>query len=496
MDFVLLPGDLVLGNIDQTSLEAELLIWRDVMQPVYDANIAVYPVRGNHDIGTGDQISAWNNVFSGDYLLPQNGPAGELNLTYSVNHKNVLVLALDEYVTSHRVNQTWVNQQFADNTQPHIIAFGHEPAFQVNSTNCLDDQPTNRNTFWQSLIDAGCRIYACGHDHFYDHALVDNNDADSTNDVHQYIVGTAGAPLHSWSPPYTGDNGIYTPIQYHHSMKYGYILVDVTDQEMTMTWYERNAATGEYEMPIGTVDFDSSFAIDYNDLNELVKRWLDVDCIIGNNFCDGKDLDQSTIVDMFDYTYLADQWQDKFPFVLTVASSSDDAEEEGPTGTSPGTVYLTSSDLELTDNENSSTPRGLQVIGIRFNNVTLEKGAQLANAYIQFTVDETNNDNPCNLTIYAEDTSNAATFTSDSYNISNRPKTTAFVSWAPPDWTTIGDAGIEQQTPVLTAIIEEVVSRPDWTKGNSIVFIIEGTGRRTAESFDKTAPAQLHILMP
>jgi hypothetical protein len=47
----------------------------------------------------------------------------------------------------------------------------------------------------------------------------------------------------------------------------------------------------------------------------------------------------------------------------------------------------------------------------------------------------------------------------------------------------------------LAGIVQEVVSRPGWTSGNSIAFLINGTGHRTADSFDKTAasPARLNI---
>jgi len=123
VDFVLFPGDLVNGGVNQATLEIQLQTWRDVMQPVYDANIAMYPVRGNHELGSPSGTTAWNNVFGGSYLLPQNGPSGELNLTYSVTHKNVFVIALDQYVTSHRVNQSWVDSQLAANTKPHIIGW-------------------------------------------------------------------------------------------------------------------------------------------------------------------------------------------------------------------------------------------------------------------------------------------------------------------------------------------------------------------------------------
>ena len=85
----------------------------------------------------------------------------------------------------------------------------------------------------------------CAHDHFYDRARIDDGDGDPDNDLTQIVVGTAGAPLYK-PPIYDGDNGIYQPINLHHAMQYGYIVVDVNDLDVRMTWMERDdAASGK-----------------------------------------------------------------------------------------------------------------------------------------------------------------------------------------------------------------------------------------------------------
>jgi hypothetical protein len=245
VDLVVFPGDLVTGGVDQAALESQLLNWRGIMQPVYDAGIGVYPVRGNHDLGSPAGATAWNNVFSGSYALPQNGPAGEENVTFAVAHENALFLGLDQYVTPHRVNQTWIDEQLAGSAAPHIFPFGHEPAFEVEHTDCLDDYPAERDAFWHSLEDAGGRTYFAGHDHFYDHARADD-DGDPDNDIHQYVVGTAGAPLYAWSGYYDGDNGDYVLENLRHARAYGYVLGEVDGLTATLTWMRRVAAN-EFE---------------------------------------------------------------------------------------------------------------------------------------------------------------------------------------------------------------------------------------------------------
>jgi UDP-2,3-diacylglucosamine pyrophosphatase LpxH len=245
VDFVLLSGDLVNGYVDQATMDSQFKTWQDTMQPVYDAGIGVYVVRGNHDLGDPPGITAWNNVFKDKYSLPANGPAGEKNLTYSVRHKNAFIVGVDEYVRLRRVNQEWLDTQFAANTKPHVFIFGHEPAFKTKHKDCLDDYAVERDMFWASIKKAGGRTYFCGHDHFYNHARVDD-DGDPNNDIHQYIIGTAGAPLYDWQRDYDGENSGYTVKGIYHSKEYGYCLVKIDGLDVTVTWMERVGA-GKYK---------------------------------------------------------------------------------------------------------------------------------------------------------------------------------------------------------------------------------------------------------
>jgi hypothetical protein len=253
VDFTLVIGDLTFGYADnQTEFESKLITWRNTMQPVYDAGIGVYPCRGNHD-ATGVKPAvdptgamskaAWDNVFSGAYALPSNGPSGEENITFSFTQGNVFVVGLDQYGTHpQRVNQDWLDAQFASNTQPHVFVFGHEPAFKIFHEDCLDDYPSERNTFWSSIASTCGRTYFCGHDHFYNHARVDDGDGNSDNDLHQFDVATSGSSFYHWEGSYDGDNPPWTPQLVHHEEDvYGYMLVEVNGLDVTLTWKQRTA---------------------------------------------------------------------------------------------------------------------------------------------------------------------------------------------------------------------------------------------------------------
>src|SRR5690606_4920667 len=113
--------------------------------------------------------------------------------------------------------------------------------------------------------------------------------------------------------------------------------------------------------------------------------------------------------------------------------------------------------------------------------------AEIQSAYIQFTVEGTDNLNPCNLNIFAEASDDPVTFSDNDWNITSRERTVASATWSPPDWLNIGDSGVGQQTVDISPLIQEVVNRPGFTANSSIVIIIDGVGEPGAESFDGTA---------
>lgn len=267
-ELVLVAGDLVEGGsgADATRLQQQLEAFRTAMTPLIQAGIPIYPVRGNHENDAVDNLSAWNAVFSGTAALPANGPSGETNLTYALTRHNALFIGLDEYVNLHRVNQAWLDAQLAANTRPHVFVFGHEAAFKGRHDDCLDDHPTERDAFWQSLTEAGARVYLCGHDHFADIARLDDGDGNAGNDLYQVIVGTGGGTLFTQSS-YNGDNGAYSPVNvFHDDTSYGYLLVEVSgsgdlDLDVTLTWKRRtlDAATGSYAyVPAATLTYSAA----------------------------------------------------------------------------------------------------------------------------------------------------------------------------------------------------------------------------------------------
>jgi hypothetical protein len=167
-----------------------------------------------------------------------------------------------------------------------------------------------------------------------------------------------------------------------------------------------------------------------------------------------------------------------------VTSGSDDAEES----VSSGEVSTGSSDIELVYDG------GDQVAGLRFPGLAVPAGATIREAWVQFQAAESSS-TATTLAIQAEAADRAASFSSSDSGISSRARTRSTVTWSPEPWSRSGEAGLAQRTPDLSAVVQEVVSRPGWTAGNALALIITGEGERVAESREgsSTGAARLHV---
>jgi len=171
---------------------------------------------------------------------------------------------------------------------------------------------------------------------------------------------------------------------------------------------------------------------------------------------------------------------------IPIASGADDAMEGG--GSTGKFVDLASADIEL--GHNGGTPNVQMLNGLRFQGLPIPPNGEIVSARIQFKVDETGNEAAA-YNIRGEANDNPPTYVSVAGNISSRPAGTASVPWSPPAWNTIGDTGPAQLTPDLKTIVQEAVNRPGWVEGNAVAFMIDGTGRRTAEAKDGLSPPVL-----
>ncbi len=186
-------------------------------------------------------------------------------------------------------------------------------------------------------------------------------------------------------------------------------------------------------------------------------------------------------------------------FEVRVAASNDDAEEE----VSSGGMDRGSSDLEL-GHEGVASATSLQTVGVRFTGVDVPKGAAITKAYVQFSVDDKDNEYhapPVSLIVGGELSPDPVDFSSANPNISSRPATTASVVWDVPQWGRNQGSGPAERTPDISRVIQEIIDQDGWAAGNVMVIILEDNpanpseGTREAEAFngDAAFAPLLHI---
>jgi hypothetical protein len=171
---------------------------------------------------------------------------------------------------------------------------------------------------------------------------------------------------------------------------------------------------------------------------------------------------------------------------ITFAASSDDAEQENDEIDS-----LYDDDLDC-GWEGAPEDQNILTCGLRFRNILIPAGATIDSAFIiVYSHEDKSADDVAELTIFAEATDNAATFTEDML-INARPSTNATVSWTVAEEWTLWEA---YRTPDLKAIVQELVDREGWTIGNAIAFVVQGQNQgpsdlenaREWESFENIA---------
>ena len=190
---------------------------------------------------------------------------------------------------------------------------------------------------------------------------------------------------------------------------------------------------------------------------------------------------EAALAPKFVYSYMPQKGCMSSLDVSQIASSGDDAEQytDSYAGSRVDTV---GDNLVLgVDPQNGS-----QTVGLRFTAVEVPKGVTVKEAHIEFRAKGTST-GAADYTIKAVNVGSVGPIGNSTNAISDPPTTTASASWslsganAEDNWDS---PGAEHLTPDLTAVVQEVVNRTDWSSQNNMGFVITGTGTRTAESFD------------
>ncbi|NJM94020.1 MAG: T9SS type A sorting domain-containing protein [Cytophagales bacterium] len=156
----------------------------------------------------------------------------------------------------------------------------------------------------------------------------------------------------------------------------------------------------------------------------------------------------------------------------TFDASSDDAEQEND-----GIDALYDDDLDA-GWEGDPEDFNILTTGLRFQNVSIPKGATIDSAFIEVYSHEAKTaDDVAEITIWGVNEDNTVTFDEENL-ITARPATSAEVAWTVNEawglWT-------KHRTPDLKAIVQEIVNRSGWNYENAMAFVLEGKDQGASE---------------
>jgi len=420
-------------------------------------------VRGNHDDHYANPAD-WQS-----YLTQANRPpvpgvtnytgidANSTYLIYSFDYENSRFIGIDITLSSAEI--AWIDERLTDAEAnhpelTHAFIFYHVPIYcisshcecsAVNDARCISSA-TNSLI---SVLNRHPIVSATFHGHEHDFAWTHIDDTRITGVTHefeQFVTSPSGAGSYdSHLKPRRVDYAAMTGTQ-------GFASVDVNGADFTVSFYKKGTTT-----PVWSRTFSKSSP-------NPTPTGSPTPTV--NRSAVPPPSPSPTATPCRVMTLSAQ-----------VSASTDDAEES----VSSKSVDLTSTDLNLV-----TDVKQVQIVGMRFNNLNIPQGAAVIGAYLEFEVDKAS-DTATSLRIMGQAADDPTAFTSTSGNISSRPKTTAQVAWDNlPHWDTVNE---KKRSPDISSIIQEIINRPGWVTGNSLVLLIDGSGTRIAEAYDGEIPA-------
>lgn len=203
-------------------------------QPLYNAGIAFFPLRGNHESSqaaglefqrifpqtqNGINNNTPANVFSvsnpdganqpfpiqkgSAFAIGSNfsSPSANLNgLSYSFDYSNARFVLLDQFTptdgTANTIDnqQSWISAQLSGKLAGnHAFVFAHKNLIGQNHVDTLfgsnpSIDPAGQNAFISSLYNNGVRYYISGHDHVHQRSIIAS--PDGTSKVQEIISGS------------------------------------------------------------------------------------------------------------------------------------------------------------------------------------------------------------------------------------------------------------------------------------------------------------------
>jgi len=516
--------------------------------------VALWPTLGNHDTNSASSATQSGPYFD-IFTLPSEGEAGGVasgtEAYYSFDHANIHFICLDSDdspVSPNSPMLRWLEDDLAVTDQDWIIAYWHHPPYAKGGMN--SDVETHGTLMRENVLPVleayGVDLVLSGHDHSYQRSFLVNGHYGLSTTFTPEMALNGGDGREAGDGAYQKPDGlvpnrgaVYTvagssassgPGPFDHPTtvigldQLGSVVIDVDGARLDAAFVTDTGAVvdawtlikGADEVPPGLV---SATAIDPYTVEALFSEAIDPASLSSPAQWDVAPLEtvsnavlqpngrtvRLTTSRLAPGTYTVSAWgiddlfgnttppgtQTEFEFSAarsvnrTLSAPGNDAEQNLPTGV----VSLTDSVLEL-----GATAAGAQLVGLRFTDLPIPKGATIDAADVLFQVQARSRD-AASLSIEAEAADDAPPFTSSTNDLGMRSRVTPVVAWSPPEWKK-GAAGVEDaRTPDLSTLLQAVVSRPGWSTGRALVLLFSGTGLRAAQARESGTnnAAVLHV---
>jgi len=281
VSLVIAVGDTV-NKANKTSLATRALYAQDL----YNAGIAFYPLRGNHDASMIDSglefarlfpqtANGQNSATPADVVASKIIPAPDLaanppaekkgepfplgtqfsapetnatfhSLSYSFDFNNARFVLLDQFDNSGQTMHStiaaqlgWIDSRLSDPRPMNAIVFGHKSLFgsahkdTLFGNNTSDDpsQHPMQDRFLSVLARNGVHFYICGHDHHHKESSVTS--ADGKNTLQQIICASASSKFYAPKPPFAPNEKVVAV----DLNKIGFYICTVDGPRVTMDYY-------------------------------------------------------------------------------------------------------------------------------------------------------------------------------------------------------------------------------------------------------------------
>jgi hypothetical protein len=162
-----------------------------------------HPVPGNHEYATAS-ASGYFGYFGAAAGVPAKG-------YYSFDIGAWHVIALNSNCQSvggcHRGSpqEVWLRADLAAHPTSCTLAYWHHPRF---TSGAVHDSDPRTGAFWEALYEYRADLVLSGHQHNYERFAPQSPDgaADPSNGIRQFVVGTGGKNLYSFSSPPAGNS--------------------------------------------------------------------------------------------------------------------------------------------------------------------------------------------------------------------------------------------------------------------------------------------------